>query len=172
MRRFVLSLGLVWALIYIANHTLFMRPSSDAEVDVAASTNHASADRRINSWGAYLPHVRQPLPDNPAVSPSQTRQPRGLVALQIETDATAAAPNEETSGAGTKARSEPSNDASHDRLESRPVLKKSGTASRKAKSPRPAKVRAPSAQASVQTWDAPVRPRQGVGLFVFAPPGF
>jgi hypothetical protein len=148
MRRFLLSLGLVWALIYIANHTLFMRPSSDAEVDVAASTNHVSADRRINSWGAYLPHVRQPLPDNPALSPSQTRQPSGVVARQI--DATA----------------QLQNDASLDRLKSRPVLKKS------AASRRPAKGRAPSPQASVQTWDAAVRPRQGVGLFVFAPPGF
>ena len=65
MNRLILSLGLVWALIYTANHTVFVRAPSDTKAKVATSTQQVSTDRRIDSWGAYLPHIRPRLPNDP-----------------------------------------------------------------------------------------------------------
>ena len=110
MKRLIISLGLAWALIYTANHTVFVRAASDTDAKVATSIEQVSTDRRIVSWGPYLPNVRPPLPDeNPAVSPSQTRQPRQVAARQIETDSassadTSPAPKKESSDIGAKAR--------------------------------------------------------------------
>lgn len=180
MNRLILSLGLVWALICTANHTVFVRAPSDTKAKVATLTQQVSTDRRIDSWGAYLPHIRPPLPnDNPAGLPSQPRQPREVAARQMQADPASLAtttdappaPKKERSDAGDEARSEPRNAAS---LESRPMLKKPAAASRKAKSHRAATVRPQLAQASVhQRWGGgSTRQRRGVGLFIFAPPGF
>src|SRR6478609_6243649 len=115
MKRLIISLGLAWALIYTANHTVFVRAASDTDAKVATSIEQVSTDRRIVSWGPYLPNVRPPLPDeNPAVSPSQTRQPRQVAARQIETDSassadTSPAPKKESSDIGAKAHGEPIN---------------------------------------------------------------
>jgi hypothetical protein len=179
MKRLVISLGLAWALIYTANHTVFVRAASDTDANVANSTKQASTDRRIDSWGPYLPNVRLPLPDeNPTLSPSQTRQPRQVAARQIETDSasnadTSPAPKKETSDVGAKARGEPNKKASINGSESRSMLKKSTAASPKArKSHRPETAGPALAQASVpQRWEG-ARQGRGVGLFIFAPPGF
>jgi hypothetical protein len=179
MKRLILSLGLVWALIYTANHTVFVRAPSDTKAKIATSTQQLSTDRRIDSWGAYLPHVRPPLPnDNPAGSPFQPRQPREVAAREMEADPASLVtttdipppPKEEISDIEDKARSERRNAAS---LESRPMLKKPAAASRRAKSHRAATVRPQLAQASVhQRWGGEsTRQRRGVGLFIFAPPG-
>ena len=130
MKRLIISLGLAWALIYTANHTVFVRAASDTDAKVATSIEQVSTDRRIDSWGPYLPNVRPPLPDeNPTVSPSQTRQPRQVAARQIETDSassadTSPAPRKESSDVGAKARGELSKKASIDGMESRSMLKK------------------------------------------------
>jgi hypothetical protein len=179
MKRLIISLGLAWALIYTANHTVFVRAASDTEAKVATSTKQVSTGRRIDSWGPYLPNVRPPLPDeNPTVSPSQTRQPRQVAARQIETESastadTSLAPKKESSDVGAKARGELSKKASIDGTESRSMLKKSPAASPKArKSPRPETAGPALAQASVpQRWEG-ARQGRGVGLFIFAPPGF
>jgi hypothetical protein len=63
MKRLIISLGLAWALIYTANHTVFVRAASDTDAKVATSIEQVSTDRRIDSWGPYLPNVRPPLPD-------------------------------------------------------------------------------------------------------------
>jgi hypothetical protein len=177
MKRLVISLGLAWALIYTANHTVFVRAASETEANVANSTKQASTDRRIDSWGPYLPNVRPPLPDeNPTVSPSQTRQPRQVAARQIETDSastTSPASKKESSGVGAKAPGELSKKASIDGMESRSMLKKSAAASPKAKkSHRPETAGPVLAQASVPQRRDGARQRRGVGLFMFAPPGF
>jgi hypothetical protein len=174
MKRLIISLGLAWALIYTANHTVFVRAASDTDAKVATTIEQVSTDRRIDSWGPYLPNVRPPLPDeNPTVSPSQTRQPRQVAARQIETDSassadTSPAPKKESSDVGAKARGELSKKAS-----SRSMLKKSTAASPKAKkSHRPETAEPVLAQASVPQRRDGARLRRGVGLFMFAPPGF
>jgi hypothetical protein len=179
MKRLILSLGLVWALIYMANHTVFVRAASDTEAKVATSTKQASTDRRIDSWGPYLPNVRPPVPDeNPTVSPSQTPQPRQVAVRQIEPDSpstadTSPAPKKESSDVGAKARGELSKKASIDGIKSRSMLKKSAAASPKAKkSHRPETSGPVWAQASVPQRRDGARQRRGVGLFMFAPPGF
>ena len=135
MKRLIISLGLVWALIYTANHTVFVGAASDTGAKVASSAKQASTDRRIDSWGPYLPNVRPPLPDeNPTASPSNSRQPREVAARQIETDPASTAdtsppPKKETSDVGAKARGERSKKASIDGS----IFKKSAAASPKAK---------------------------------------
>jgi hypothetical protein len=83
MKRLILFLGLVWALIYTANHTVFVRAPSDTKAKVATSTQQLSTDRRIDSWGAYLPHVRPPLRTQPRIDSRDgviwvTRSPRDI----------------------------------------------------------------------------------------------
>ena len=149
------------------------------EAKVATPAKQVSTDRRIDSWDPYLPNVRPPLRDeNPTVSPSQTRQPRRVAAREIETDSASTAdtspvPKKETSDVGAKARGEPSKKASIDGTESRSMLKKSAAASPRArKSHRPETAGPALAQASVpQRWEG-ARQGRGVGLFIFAPPGF
>ena len=178
MKRLIISLGLAWVLIYIANHTVFVRAASDTDAKVATSIKQVSTDRRIDSWGPYLPNARPPLPDeNPTASPSQTPQPRQVAARQIEPDspstaATSPAPKKESSDVGAKARGELSKKASNG-MESRSTLKKSAAASPKAKkSDRPETAGPVLAQASVPQRRDGARPRRGVGLFMLAPPGF
>ena len=182
MKRLILSLGLAWALIYTANHTLFLRASSNSEASVATSSKQASTDQQIDSWGPYLPHVRSPLPsDLPTVSPTQPRQTREIAGRQIEADPSSpakspSAPKAQTSVIGADARGEAGKEASLDRFE-RPVLKKPAAAARKAQKSRKSEpVIPPLAQASGHQhsrWDVGFpRQRRGVGLFMFAPPGF
>ena len=179
MKRLIISLGLAWALIYTANHTVFVRTASDTEAKLATSTKQVSTNRQIDSWGPYLPNVRPPLPDeNPTVSPSQTRQPRQVAARQIETDSpstadTSPAPKKESSDVGAKAPGELSKKASTDGMESRSMLKKSAVASPKAKkSHRPETAGPMLAQALGPQRRDGAPQRRGVGLFMFAPPGF
>ena len=182
MKRLILSLGIFWALIYTANHTLFMRASSNSEATVATSSKQASTDQQVNSWGPYLPHVRSPLPsDLPTVSPTQPRQTREIAGRQIEADPSSpakapSAPKTQKSVIGAYASGETSKKASLDHFE-RPVLKPPAAVPRKAKkSRRPEPVKPSLAQASGQQhsrWDVgSPRQRRGVGLFMFAPPGF
>jgi hypothetical protein len=182
MKRLILSLGIFWALIYTANHTLFMRASSNPEVKIATSSKQASTDQQVNSWGPYLPHVRSPLPsDLPTVSPSEPRQPREVATGRIEAVASTSAkapfsPKTHKSVIGGDAGGDASKKASLDHFE-RPVLKPSAAVPRKAKKPHsPEYVKPPLAQASAQQ-HSPLdvgspRQRRGVGLFMFAPPGF
>jgi hypothetical protein len=177
MKRLIISLGLAWALIYTANHTVFVRAASDTDAKVATSIEQVSTDRRIDSWGPYLPNVRPPLPDeNPAVSPSQTRQPRQVAASQIETDSASSAdtsPAQKRRVQTLAPKRVGSKKASIDGIESRSMLKKSAAASPKAKeSDRPETAGPVLAQASVPQRRDGARQRRGVGLFMFAPPDF
>ena len=180
MKRLIIFLGLAWALIYVANHTVFVRATSETEVKATTSAAQTSTDRQIDSWGPYLPNVRPPLPDEqPAGSPSHPRQPREVAARQIEADPaftsdTSPAPKKKTSDVGPSARGE---NASTEES----IVKKSTAASPKAKtaaSPKPKKSHRPEtseqvlSQVSVSQRSEPSRHRRGVGLFMFAPPGF
>src|SRR6476661_3058137 len=42
MKRLIISLGLAWALIYTANHTVFVRAASDTDAKVATSIEQVS----------------------------------------------------------------------------------------------------------------------------------
>src|SRR4029077_3468370 len=124
MKRLIISFGLALALIYTANHTVFVRAASDTEAKGADSTKQVFTDRTNDSGGPDISKVRPPLPDeNPTVSPSQTRQPRQVAARQIETESasnadTSPAPKKESSDLGAKARKELSKKASIDGMES------------------------------------------------------
>jgi hypothetical protein len=176
MKRLIISLGLAWALIYTANHTVFVRAASDTDAKVATSIEQVSTDRRIDSWGPYLPNVRPPLPDeNPQSHHLKLANlARLLHAKSKPTNAdTSPAPKKESSDVGAKARGELSKKASIDGMESRSMLKKSAAASPKAKkSHRPETAGPVLAQASVPQRRDGARQRRGVGLFMFAPPGF
>jgi hypothetical protein len=178
MRRLIISLGLAWVLIYTANHAVFVRAASDTGAKVATSAKQVSTDRRIDSWAPYLPNVRPPLPDEtPTVSPSHPRQPRQVAAGQIETDPASTpdtpTPRKDISDVGAHARREPSKKASIDGTESRSMLEKSAAASPKAKkSHRPETAGPALAQAAAPQRQEVARQRRGVGLFMFAPPGF
>lgn len=178
MKRLIIFLGLAWALICVANHTVFVRVTSETEVKATTSAAQTSTDRQIDSWGPYLPNVRPPLPDvQPAGSPSHPRQPREVAARQIEADpastsGTSHAPKRKTSDVGSGARGE--NASTEESL-----AKKSTAASPKAKmaaSPKPSHRPATSgqvlSQVSVSKRSELPRHRRGVGLFMFAPPGF
>ena len=79
----------------------------------------------------------------------------------------------ESSDIGAKAHGVLSKKASIDGMESRSMLKKSAAASPKAKkSHRPETPGPVLAQASVPQRRDGARQRRGVGLFIFAPPGF
>jgi hypothetical protein len=182
MKRVILSLGLIWALIYVANHTLFLRASPNSEAKVATSYKQASTDQRINSWGPYLPHARPPLPtDLPTVSPTEPRQPREVATRQIEANlpspaSAPSAPKIQKSEMSAQTDSEPRKEASLERLE-RPVLKTPAPVPRKTKKSRSsATVKPPLAQASAHQHSrrdaGSPRQRRAVGLFMFAPPGF
>jgi hypothetical protein len=113
------------------------------------------------------------------VSPTLPRQTREIAGRQIEADPsspaeTPSAPKTQKSVIGAYASGEASKKASLDRFE-RPVLP--AAVPRKAKkSRRPEPVKPPLAQASGHQhsrWDVgSPRQRRGVGLFMFAPPGF
>ena len=177
MKRLIIFLGLAWALIYLANHTVFVRATSETEVK---ATTAQTTDRQVDSWGPYLPNVRPPLPDEqPAGSPSHPRQPREFAARQIEADPaftsrTSHGRERKTSDVGPSARGE---NASTEES----IVKKSKAASPKAKtaaSTKPKKSHRPAtsgqvlSQVSASQRSEPPRHRRGVGLFMFAPPGF
>jgi hypothetical protein len=56
MKRLILLLGIGWALIYVINHMLLPSMPLNTKTEVATAPEPISTDRRIDSWGAYLPN--------------------------------------------------------------------------------------------------------------------
>lgn len=56
MKRLFLIFGLMWGVIYIANHLVLPRPVSDGAVQPHKPAEQVNARRQIDSWGPYLPN--------------------------------------------------------------------------------------------------------------------
>ena len=54
MKRLFLIFGLMWGVIYIANHLVLPRPVSDGGVQPHKPAEQVTASRQINSWGPYF----------------------------------------------------------------------------------------------------------------------
>jgi hypothetical protein len=174
MKRLVLLLGSGWALIYVTNHVLLPSTPSKTKPEVATAPEPISADRRIDSWGAYLPQFGSEPDAHRPPPPSHLRQPREVAALQGD----AAKSNNETSSTNSaKTIPQVRTGTTLGRLDSPPGLKPLGAPLRKAKKARvPATNKGQVAQATTDQnpgWrTGSERKHRGVGLFMFAPPGF
>ena len=62
MKRTLLLLGLVWGSIYALNHAVL---PTIATSQSSRTETQAVVDRKINSWGPYLPGTRTPVPRHP-----------------------------------------------------------------------------------------------------------
>ena len=62
MKRTLLLLGLVWGTIYALNHAVL---PTIATSQFSRTETQAAVDRKINSWGPYLPGKRAPVPRHP-----------------------------------------------------------------------------------------------------------
>lgn len=62
MKRILLLLGLVWGTIYALNHAVL---PTIATSQSSRTETQAAVDRKINSWGPYLPGTRTPVPRHP-----------------------------------------------------------------------------------------------------------
>jgi hypothetical protein len=174
MKRLILLLGSGWALIYVTNHVLLPRTPSNTKTEVATAPELISTDRRIDSWGAYLPQFGSEPDAHRPTPPSHLGQPREVAALQGDAEKS----NNETSSTNSaKTSQQVRTETTFGRLDSPPALKQPGGPLRKAKKARvPATNKGQVAQATTDQnpgWrTGSERKHRGVGLFMFAPPGF
>jgi hypothetical protein len=173
MKRWILSLGIGWALIYATNHFLLPPEPSKTKLEVATELRPVPTDRRIDSWGAYLPHAAV-LRDQPKRTPTpELRQSQKLAALPGDADKK---PAEETASTiGETKHLESKSGVAPERFTDRPAQKQPPL--RKAKKSRlpPAskgRVAGVIADQNPRWRVGSERKRRGVGLFMFAPPGF
>ena len=171
MKRLILLLGIGWSLIYVINHMLLPSLPSNTKTEVATVPDPISTDRRIDSWGAYLPQL--PVPDaHPPTPPSHLRQSQEVATLSGDADKKSA--EEIASTVGETKQQELKTGVMPDRLMDRPTQKPPPI--RKAKKSRVP----PASKGRVAQVMADQNPRSrvgsekrpGVGLFMFAPPGF
>jgi len=172
MKRLILALGIGWALIYATKHFLLPHESSRTKLEVATELKLAPKDRLIDSWGTYLPKAPA-LRDQPQQTPNpQPRQSQEVAALPGVVDKKSA--EEIASTVGETKQRELKTGVTPDRLMERPTQKPPPILKAK-------KSRVPSATkgrlAQVMPDQNPrsrveSEKRPGVGLFMFAPPGF
>jgi hypothetical protein len=172
MKRFILALGIGWALIYATNHFLLSQEPSKTKFEVATELKPVPTDRRIDSWGAYLPRAAA-LRDQPQQTPNpQLRQSQEVATLPRDADKKSA--KEIASTVAETKQQESKTGVTPDRLMDRPMQKPPPI--RKAKKSRVP----PVSEGRVAQVMADQNPRSrvgsekrpGVGLFMFAPPGF
>jgi hypothetical protein len=172
MKRWILSLGIGWALIYATNHFLLPPEPSRTKLEAATELKPVPIDRRIDSWGAYLPRAAA-LRDQPQQTPNpQLRQSQEVATLSGDADKKSA--EEIASTVGETKQQELKTGVMPDRLMDRPTQKPPPI--RKAKKSRVP----PASKGRVAQVMADQNPRSrvgsekrpGVGLFMFAPPGF
>jgi hypothetical protein len=174
MKRLILLLGIGWALIYVINHMLLPSLSSNTKTEVATVPEPISTDRRIDSWGAYLPQFRSVPDAHRPTPPSHLRQSQEVAALKGDPEKS---DNETASMSSAKTTQQVRTGTTLSRLDSPPALKQPGAPLRKAKKSRvPPANNGQVAQATTDQnpgWRVgSERKRRGVGLFMFAPPGF
>jgi hypothetical protein len=165
MKRLILLLGIGWALIYVINHTLLPSLPSNTKTEVATIPEPISTERRIDSWSANLPQLGS-VPD--------AHRPTPLAALKGDAEKS---DNETSLTNSAKTTQQVRTGTTLDRLDSPPALKQPGQPLRKAKKSRvPPANKGQVAQATTDQnpgWRVgSERKRRGVGLFMFAPPGF
>jgi hypothetical protein len=164
MKRLILALGIGWALIYATNHFLLPPEPSRTKLEVATELKPAPKDRPIDSWGTYLPNAPA-LRDQPQQTPNpQPRQSQAVATLSGDADKKSAGEIASTVG------------------ETKQQELKTGVTPQKPPPIRKAKKsRVPPASkgrvAQVMPDQNPrsrvgSEKRPGVGLFMFAPPGF
>ena len=172
MKRLILALGIGWALIYATNHFLLPQEPSKTKFEVATELKLIPTDRRIDSWGAYLPRAAA-LRDQPQQTPHpQLRQSQEVATLPGDADTKTA--EEIASTVGETKQQEFKTGATSDRLMERAAQKPPPI--RKAKKSR----MPPTSNGRVAQVTADQNPRSrvgsekrpGLGLFMFAPPGF
>jgi hypothetical protein len=171
MKRLILALGIGWAFIYVTNHFLLPQEPSKTKFEVATELN-VPTDRRIDSWGAYLPRAAA-LRDQPQQTPNpQLRQSQEVATLPGDADTKTA--EEIASTVGETKQQELKTGVTPDRLMERAAQKPPPI--RKAKKSRmPATSKGRVAQVTAdQNPRSRVgsEKRPGLGLFMFAPPGF
>ena len=172
MKRLILALGIGWALIYATNHFLLPQEPSRIKLEVATELKPVPTDRRIDSWGAYLPRAAT-LRDQPQQTPNpQLRQSQERATLPGDADKKSA--EEIASTAGETKQQELKTGVTPDRLMDRPTHKPPPI--RKAQKSRVPPVSKGRVAQVMADQDSRSRvgseKRPGVGLFMFAPPGF
>ena len=172
MKRLILALGIGWALIYATNHFLLPQEPSKTKFEVATELKLVPTDRRIDSLGAYLPRAAA-LRDQPQQTPNpQLRQSQEVATLPGDADTKSA--EEIASTVGETKQQELKTGVTPDRLMERAAQKPPPI--RKAKKSR----MPPTSKGRVAQVTADQNPRSrvgsekrpGLGLFMFAPPGF
>ena len=190
MKRLIAALAVGWGLIYATNHLLL--PRAPTESKVAVQSEQTSTNRKINSWGPYLSDVKPEL-DNMAETSLKSRQSQKPAASEADLmpsssrdiiDHAEAVALEERTLRVARVENPPTSDfqpnseaiASAERTGNRSV-QNPPTLSRKTTKPRsPVTPKARIAKAPADQdlpWRVASAPqRRGVGLFIFAPPGF
>ena len=174
MKRLILLLGIGWSLIYVINHMLLPSLPSNTKTEVATGPEPISTDRRIDSWGAYLPQLRSVPDAHRPTPPSHLRQSQEVAALKGNAEKS---DNETASMNSAKTTQQ----VRRKRRLVVWILRRCWN-SRERHSARRKRVRVPPAnkgQVAQATTDqnpgwrvGSERKRRGVGLFMFAPPGF
>jgi hypothetical protein len=168
MKRLIFGLGIGWVLIYATNHFLLPPEPPRTKLEVAAESKPAPKDRPIDSWGTYLPSAPA-LRDQPQQAPNtQLHQSQEVATLSGDADKKSA--QEIASTVGETKQQELKTGVTPDRLMERRAQKPPPI--RKAKKSRvpPASNQVMADQKPGSRVDSEKRP--GVGLFMFAPPGF
>jgi hypothetical protein len=171
MKRLILALGIGWALIYATSHFLFPK-NPKTKFEVATELKPAHPDRRIDSWGAYLPSAAA-LRDQPQKTPnSQLRQSQEVATLSGDADKKSA--EKIASTVGETKQQKLKTGVTPDRMMDRPTQKPLPIRkAKKSRVPPASKGRVAQVMADENSRSrVSSEKRPGVGLFMFAPPGF
>ena len=195
MKRLIAALGVGWGLIYATNHLLL--PRAPTESKVAVQSEQTSTNRSINSWGPYLSDVK-PEPNNMDQTSLKSRQTQEPAASEAELmpsssrdiiDHAEAVALEERTLRVARVENPPTSavrkhDGSQSSLQdlkpnSEAVASEERTLHPRSVAKGPRSVAAAKARVAEVTadqhpsWPLGSAPqRRGVGLFMFAPPGF
>jgi hypothetical protein len=195
MKRVVFIVVLIWCTIYAANHLLLPRLVSDGAVQTVQQVGQAT-NRQIDSWGPYLPNSRRAvLESSDEISIEEARE--GETKKAPVADPVAKLPNQHASlneaehspfdNPGLPLRKPSSRDLSL--VEQQPAnrhlppyprrrapVAEDGRVAQLERSVDVQRSTAKTLSVGRQEGEWPRRreegPRSGLGLFIFAPPGF
>jgi hypothetical protein len=161
MKRLTLALGIGWALIYVTNHFLLPPEPSPTTLEVATELKPAPRDRLIDSWGTHLPNAPA-VRDQPQQTPNPQLRQSEEVAEEIAS--TVGEPKQQELKTGVTP------DRLMDRLTQKPPPIRKAKQSRVPAASKGRVAQVMADQNSRSRVGSEKRP--GVGLFMFAPPGF
>jgi hypothetical protein len=196
MKRLFLIVSLTWCAIYAANHLLLPRLVSDGAVQTAqqagqtttgqATTGQATTGQ-IDSWGPYLPNSsRAGFDSSDEISIEEAREGETKKAPVVDPAAKLAnqhaslneAERSPLDNPGLPLRKPSSRDVSvaEQQPANRPPVAEDGRVAQLERSVDVPHSRAKTPSLGLQEGEWPRRrtegPRPGLGLFIFAPPGF